>query len=78
MITSTEIERLILENLPGAQVRVSDMTGTGDHFEIEVVSAAFAGKPLIDQHKMLHAILEGKMGFGDIHAVKLRTRAPKA
>lgn len=76
MITPVEIERKILEKLPGSQVRVADMTGTGDHFEIEVVSPAFAGKPLIEQHQMLHAILDPEMDRG-IHAVKFRTRAPK-
>lgn len=74
MIQPAEIERLILARMPGAQVKVSDMTGTGDHFEISVVSAQFAGKPLIEQHRMLHAILEHEM-TDRIHAVKYRTRA---
>ncbi len=77
MITPDEIQRMILDRLPGAQVRVADMTGTGDHYEIEVVSAAFAGKSLIEQHQMLHAILGEGMDRG-IHAVKFRTRAPKS
>ncbi|HTL70398.1 MAG TPA: BolA family protein [Candidatus Eisenbacteria bacterium] len=74
MIQPAEIERMILDKMPGARVSVSDMTGTGDHFEITVVSAAFAGKPLIEQHRMLHAILETEM-TDRIHAVKFRTRA---
>jgi stress-induced morphogen len=77
MVTPDEIQRMILESLPDAQIRVSDMTGTGDHYEIEVVSSAFAGKPLIEQHQMLHKILGEGMDRG-IHAVKFRTRAPKS
>lgn len=76
MITPEEIRTLILESLPGAEVRVSDMTGTGDHYEIEVVSPAFAGKTLIEQHQMLHKILGGAMDRG-VHAVKFKTRAPR-
>lgn len=63
------IQRLI----PGARVEVSDMTGTGDHFEILVVSKAFEGKPLMEQHKMVFAALEDEMK-DRIHAVKLKTK----
>jgi stress-induced morphogen len=73
MTTPQEIERMILAKMPASQVRVIDMTGTGDHFEISVVSPAFAGKPLVEQHKMLHEILAPEMDRS-IHAVKLRTR----
>ena len=42
---------MILASLPDAEVEVSDMRGTGDHFEIRVVSKAFAGKSLIEQKR---------------------------
>ena len=74
MITAEEIQRLILSRLPGARVGVRDMTGSADHWEIEVVSVQFAGKPLIEQHKILHEILDAEMK-DRIHAVKFRTRA---
>jgi stress-induced morphogen len=73
LITPSEIQNLILASLPGARVSVQDMRGTGDHFEIEVVSQAFAGKPLIEQHKMVFAALEKEMD-DRIHAVQLKTR----
>ena len=57
MIDPSEIERMILTVLPGAKVQARDMTGTGDHFEILVVSKEFAGKPLIEQHKMVFSAL---------------------
>ena len=73
MITPREIEGMILAAMPGSNVEVSDMTGTGDHFEIQVVSKDFRGLPLIEQHKKIFAIL-GKEMDDRIHAVKLRTR----
>lgn len=73
-ISFEEIEKMIQEAIPDAAVRVEDMTGTGDHFEIEVVSAQFQGKNLIQQHKMVFAALQKEMD-GRIHAVKLKTRA---
>ncbi len=75
MITVQEIEALIQKKIPGASVRVSDMTGTGDHFEIQVSSGLFKGKPLIEQHRMVFAALEKEMDRR-IHAVQLKTLVP--
>lgn len=77
MITFDEIKALVLSGLPDADVEVADMTGTGDHFEITVISPQFAGKTLLEQHRMIFALLEKEMGFERIHAVKLKTRVPK-
>ena len=64
---------MVLSILPGAQVSVSDMTGTGDHFDIQVASKKFAGKTLIEQHQMVFAALEKEMDRR-IHAVQLKTK----
>ena len=74
-MTPAEVEHRILRALPDAQVKAEDMTGTGDHFEILVVSKSFSGRPIIEQHKMVFSILEKEMGSNAIHAVKLKTRA---
>lgn len=70
---TTDVKKMILEKMPNAQVRVSDMTGTQDHFDIEVVSPEFKGKSIIEQHKMIFAILGDEMDKG-IHAVQLKTK----
>ena len=75
MIAPREVEEMILAALPGAKVEVRDMTGGGDHFEILVVSQAFAGKPLLEQHKMVFSALEKEMDRR-IHAVQLKTKTP--
>lgn len=76
MIGLDEIKMMIENKIPGAQARVSDMTGTGDHFEIEVTSKDFSGKTLLEQHRMVFAALEKEMDRR-IHAVKLKTLTPK-
>ena len=70
----TEVQKLIKVKLPDAKIDVSDMTGTGDHFEIEIISKTFSGKTLIEQHQMVYAILGDEMDK-KIHAVRLKTRA---
>jgi len=66
-----EIQKLIEAGLPGARVLVTG--DDGQHFEAEVVCAAFAGKPPLAQHRMVYATLGDRMGR-EIHALQLRTR----
>ena len=71
-----DIERLIKEAFPDAQVVVVDLAGDGDHYGARVTSAAFAGKSRIQQHKMVYDALQGQMG-GALHALALETVTPK-
>lgn len=76
MLSTSQVQKLIEDNIPEAQVRVTDLTGTSDHFGVEVVSPVFAGKSLIEQHKIVHAACADHMG-GAIHALQIKTRAPE-
>jgi len=71
-----EIERLIKERLPGAEVTLKDLVGDGDHYAAHVVAKGFAGKTRVQQHKMVYDALQGRMG-GVLHALALTTAAPK-
>ncbi len=73
MITHEDLEALIRSAMPDAQVQTRDRTGTLDHYDIQVVSAAFAGKSLLDQHRMVYAALQTAMNDGRLHAVELKT-----
>lgn len=76
MIDSEGIVALIQARMPDAQVRVTDLTGTMDHYDIKVSSTAFAGKSLLDQHRMVYAALETARQDGRIHALQLKTEVP--
>ena len=71
-----EIERLIKQAFPDAEVVVADLAGDGDHFAARVASGAFVGKSRIEQHKMVYAALQGQVG-GALHALALETSVPK-
>jgi len=45
------------------------------HFSVEIESAAFVGKSLIQQHRLVYQSVEALMET-DIHALSLKTRAP--
>lgn len=71
-----EIESMIREALPDAEVRIEDLRGDGDHYAAYVVSPSFEGKSRVQQHQLVYAALKGKMG-GDLHALALQTSAPE-
>lgn len=73
---ASEIERLIKEALPDAQVEIRDLAGDGDHYAATVISAAFKGKSRVQQHQIVYAALQGNMG-GVLHALALQTSAPE-
>jgi len=61
--------------LPDAVVELKDLTGTEDHWEARVISAAFAGKSLIQRHRLVMAALAEEMK-GPIHALTLDVKTP--
>ena len=71
MTTPEDVRQSIEAALPGARVAVTDTTGAGDHFEVEVHAAAFAGKTLVEQHQLVYRAL-GRL-MPQIHALSLRT-----
>ena len=71
-----DIEQLIKEALPDADVKITDLAGDGDHYAARVTSAAFAGKSRVQQHQMVYSALKGNMG-GVLHALQLETQVPE-
>lgn len=71
-----EIEQLIREAIPDAEVTITDLAGDGDHYAARVVSATFAGMNRVRQHQRVYAALGTRMG-NELHALQLTTAAPK-
>jgi stress-induced morphogen len=72
-----DIEKMIKEALPDARVTIKDLAGDGDHYSATVISEAFRGKSRVQQHQMVYAALQGRMG-GILHALALQTSAPNS
>lgn len=49
--------------------------GGGGHFNVTIISAAFAGKTLIQRHRIVYKALHELME-NDIHALSIRAYAP--
>ena len=74
-MTAADIERLIKERFPDAEIQIEDLAGDGNHYSASVVSEDFRGKSRVQQHQMVYEALQGNMG-GVLHALALKTAAP--
>ena len=68
----SQIETLIKQGIPDAQVTIEDLRGDGDHYAAYVVSATFKGLSRVQQHQMVYKALQGRMG-NELHALALQT-----
>ena len=68
--------RAILEQAfpDAAELAVEDRTGTGDHFQVTVATAAFDGLSLLDQHRRVNDALAAPLGDGSIHELRIKTK----
>jgi stress-induced morphogen len=71
-ISQRELEALLREAFPDAEIGIDDLAGDGDHYRARVRSDAFAGKSRVAQHQMVYAALKGRMG-GQLNALALET-----
>jgi stress-induced morphogen len=76
MISPQQVEEMIKTHLPDAQVQVQDLKGSGDHYQVTVVSSQFAGKGLVQQHQLVYQALNRAMSSEAIHALAIKTSTP--
>ena len=76
MISPEQLTSMIQGELPDAQVQIEDLTGGGDHYQATVVSKAFAGKTLVQQHQMVYKAVNTVMANESLHALALKTFTP--
>jgi stress-induced morphogen len=71
-MSAKEIESSIRAAFPDADITITDLAGDGDHYAATVASAAFKGKTRVQQHQLVYAALQGRMGSA-LHALALQT-----
>ena len=69
-----QLKSLIEDGLTDAEVRVS---GDGRHFDAVVISDAFSGKSMIEQHRMVYAALGDRFDTDAVHALSIKTYTRK-
>ena len=73
-----DIEILIRESFPDAQITITDLAGDGTHWAAEVIDESFRGMNRVQQQRAVYTSLKGKMdgANGELHALALTTKAP--
>lgn len=70
----SEIARLIESGLPGAK---ADVTGGDGKYTAVVVSEAFAGKSMVEEHRMVYATVKPHIESGALHALTIKAFTPE-
>ncbi len=80
MLSAIELKTYIANgfNALGQPCEYIEVRGDdGQHFEAIVVSAAFNGKNMVQQHQLVYQALGDRMR-SEIHALSMRTFTPEA
>ncbi|HEU0220781.1 MAG TPA: BolA family transcriptional regulator [Paracoccaceae bacterium] len=74
---AAEIERLLRETFPTAEITITDLAGDGNHYAARGVADEFRGLNRVQQQRMVYAALKGRMegSEGELHALALTTAA---
>ncbi len=74
MLSAAQLESYITQNLACNYVKVLGDDGT--HFEAVIVSPAFEGKSMVQQHQLVYGALGDRMR-AEIHALSMKTYTPQ-
>jgi len=74
---AADVEAVIESAIPDAEATVTTPRDPDDdaHYAVEVVSPAFEGETLVDQHQIVHDALDEYL-TDEIHAIELTTVTP--
>lgn len=75
-MTAQQLTQRIESLAPGTKAEVVDLTGTQDHWQALVISPVFEGKLMVEQHRMVFALLDKEVQSNEVHALSLKTYSP--
>lgn len=59
---------------PVTDIHVHDLTGTADHWQVEVKSEVFKGLSRIEQHQHVMNVFSAELKTGEVHALTIKTK----
>jgi acid stress-induced BolA-like protein IbaG/YrbA len=72
VMETEKVKQLIEAGLEGS---TAEVTGDGRHFEAVVTYAGFAGKTIIQQHRMVMDTVKAEVESEELHALSIKTKA---
>lgn len=70
-----DLQKRLESQFPGADILVTDLTGTEDHYEVRIIASQFEGLNRIQQHKAVMTAVDAELKSGELHALSLKTMA---
>lgn len=72
-ISKEKLTKIIKVAFPDSEINISDMHGTGDHYEIEIKDQIFKDKNKVEQHRLVNKALKDALQ-NDLHAIVIKTK----
>ncbi len=58
---------------PDGDVEVFDLTGTQDHWQVQIASSSFKGMTRIAQQRHVMNVFDAELKTGEVHALTIKT-----
>ncbi len=71
-MTPAEIQKRLEVAYPAAKINVVDLTGTADHYYVEVESDTFKGLSRIQTHQHVMGVFDQELKTGEVHALTIK------
>ncbi len=68
-ILQSDLEKELKLAFPDAVIKVNDLAGDNDHYQVEIICSSFEGLSRIKQHQKVYEALKEY----DIHALSIKT-----
>jgi len=76
-VTEAALVHVLETEFAPQELRVEDVSGgCGAMFTVHIVSEAFEGMPMVQQHRLVNSVLKDQIAA--MHGIVLNTAAPKA
>ncbi len=71
-MTPDEMQKRLEEAYPSSKISVVDLTGTADHYLVEIESTAFKGMSRIQTHQHVMGVFDKELKTGEVHALTIK------
>ena len=72
-MNASQMKERLQAAYPDGQIDVYDMTGTEDHWQVAITSAAFKGLSRIQQQRHVMDVFNAELKTGEVHALTIKT-----
>ena len=72
-MTAEQMKARLTQAYPDGSIQVVDLTGTADHWMVQIESSAFKGMSRIQQQRHVMAVFDPELKTGEVHALTIKT-----